>query len=160
MRRVSLQWSLVWTLLLAVMSFSGAFSGTLTEVLAGPPQWIWSLDTAMSTGDTIIVQNSSGEPWTAPGTSWTTSQPVGWEFIGAESLLKWEVTGSIGEAGAFGARPEDGAQNDPDGDYGINGPPGGGGGLPTPVTPVPEASSLALMALGLCAGAIWKWRKK
>jgi hypothetical protein len=143
---------------------------SLLEIVAGPDVWIWYLDQDVPYVGSVEVENSSGLPWTEPG-AWTTSSPEGWGFVGNESLLRWEVfapgfeyspglfaTG-IGDHGAFAATPANGGSQNENGSWGINGPPNQGP-IGAPVVPIPEASSLALMALGLCAGAFWKWRKK
>jgi hypothetical protein len=146
----------------------------LTTDTVGPDEWIWDLDTddeIVPLGTTLVIKPKIGDQVSsAPGSH---TQPEGWEVVDPSDLSKieWVVVGfdpegdpdpvEGGMPGFFAFRPYN-AVNVP-GEYtatvGGNGGPIETGDVDSPVL-IPEASTIALLGLGLLAGALFKRRKK
>lgn len=159
---------LLWGLVVGLLCVPGAFANpdpALTDVISGPDLWLWWLDVSLPL--TSVISIDVGGDWTigTEGVDWTASGPSGWSFTGNNSLLKWVADGADGSSegsfGAFVAIPK-GAVNT-NGEYNIEDAaapiPPFSGNVNGPVVPVPEASTLALLAVGLFAGALIKRRK-
>jgi len=173
MRKISPVGLLVWALLVGAICLPGVFADSIISV--GPPVagvWSWILDTAQDAGVIVQIQPTDGALWTLPGG--VASAPTDaqnpdkiWEWIGNDTVLKWKAGPSGAPAGIFMGTAV-GATNTA-GSYIIDKSSAPGSAGSTVIGPladspvvnpvVPEASSLALLSMGLIAGFLFRRRK-
>jgi len=176
MRRMSLRWQLVWVLVIGVACLPSVFAGPLIDLFAneGLQAWGWKLlnangdaalgwaglpgwsNTYWPTGTVLTLTNPSGLPWSLPNGN-PSSPGSGWSFTDGNVLLQWAAGAAGGDAGGFAANTT-GAKNTL-GSYTLSTVSYGSftGSLNVPV--VPEASTLALLSVGLLAGFLFRRRK-
>ena len=169
MRKVSL-----WVLLVMILAMPNAFALHVVDAGHSVPllQWSWDLQTsptALTTGSKLVIGNSSGHVWTGLGFS-ILSMPTGWKSNSTDGTIEFEVSGVTGDLGIFKVQatniglPAGWAIKDDTGAYTLTseGPPKQGQADPLGHVPqaIPEASTFALMGLGLLAGGLlWKRKK-
>ena len=166
MRKVSL-----WVLLVMILAMPNAFAAHVVDAGHNVPllQWAWDLQTspsALTTGSELVIGNSSGHVWTGLGFS-VLSMPAGWSSNCAEGTIAFEVTGVTGAFGIFKVQATTVGGltiGDDAGAYTLTseGPPKQSQADPLLHVPqaIPEASTFALMGLGLLAGGLlWKRKK-
>ena len=169
----------LWLLLVMVVASPGAFATTILS--AGSPyvvdaghdvgllQWAWELTGSpsdLTLGSKLVIENSSGRPWTGLGFS-VLIMPPGWGSNTTVDKIEFEVTAPIGDFGIFKMQAND-----------LNLPPGffigddtGASTLTSegplietdplfhvPVV-IPEASTYLLFGLGALGLAVWRRRK-
>jgi hypothetical protein len=158
MRRVSLRWCVVWAMVVGVVGLPGVFAATVGDTTTGPPTWQWTLSDSMPQFSQLIISNNPGIPWTESG-AFSHSEPANWTWIGNATAIAWMVpVGMTGAAGPFSVTPV-GTVYDVQGAYTLNGIGGGSGSL-NHVPATPEASTIALFAVGLLALPLYRWRKR
>jgi hypothetical protein len=164
MCKTSLRWWVVWAVWGSLISLVSAFPATLIDRpdLDGGAWW-WELRKEASDPDVVpkgtvlTITNSSGLPWTQgdPIIDWTVGDPTGWIYTGNDELLRWEVTADAGGAYFFfWARPYMALSTT--GGYTV----GTDSGSLREVPVVPEASTVCLLTVGLCAGILLRLRRK